>query len=280
MQTGRGEVRGGCMEFLSFRYRGREEEYEHPRREFLVRALALGLLTAGGAVLGTSCAPASRPRKLAAGRSIYRLRGDVRVNGQPADLDTEIRPTDRIDTGSASELIFVVGRDAFILRENSELYLDAAPIALASAAGDDVGFGQRVAAGLRLVTGRVLSVFGRREDEPAVSVRTPVATVGVRGTGMYVESHPDRSYVCTCYGSTRLLAVDDPASREDVASDHHDDPRYILAAGPAGRRIVPAPMINHTDMELLLIEELVGRVPPFSVIKDGYGTPRDPAGYY
>lgn len=262
------------MEFLSFRYRGRDEEYEHPRREFLVRALALGLLAAGGSVLVPSSLTAARPRVLESGRSIYRLRGDVRVNGEVADMDTVIRPLDRIDTGSGSELIFVVGRDAFILRENSELYLDAEPIALAG--GDDGGgFGQRVAQGLRVVSGRVLSVFGRREDEPEVSVRTPVATVGVRGTGMYVESHPDHSYVCTCYGSTRLMAVDDPASREDIASDHHDDPRYILADAPAGQRIVQAPMINHTDMELLLIEELVGRAPPFSVIDEGYGTPRD-----
>ena len=33
-------------------------------------------------------------------------------------------------------------------------------------------------------------------------------------------------------------------------------------------------MINHTDEELLLIETLVGRVPPFALIDDGYGRSR------
>ena len=37
----------------------------------------------------------------------------------------------------------------------------------------------------------------------------------------------------------------------------------ILAAGAPGSRIRPAPVINHTDAELTLIESLVGRVLPF-----------------
>lgn len=271
------------MDFFTFRYRRREEEYEDPRREFLVRALAAGLLAAGGTVLAPARALSmgGQPRQLPPGRSIHRLGGDVRINGVAADRDTRIAPMDRIETGSNSELVFVVGRDAFILRENSELRLEAGPLALASTAnGDDSdGLGERVVDGLRLVTGKLLSVFGRRAEEEPVRVNTPTATVGIRGTGIYVESHADRSYVCTCYGGSRLAAVDDPASTEIIDSDHHDDPRYILADGPAGQRITRAPMINHTDMELLLIEELVGRTPPFPVTEDGYGAPRD-SDYY
>jgi len=33
-------------------------------------------------------------------------------------------------------------------------------------------------------------------------------------------------------------------------------------------------VINHTDMELLLITALVGRTPPFAVSGSGYGAPR------
>ena len=37
-------------------------------------------------------------------------------------------------------------------------------------------------------------------------------------------------------------------------------------------RILSAPLINHTDQELALIEALVGRTPPFALFDQGYGT--------
>jgi hypothetical protein len=130
-------------------------------------------------------------------------------------------------------------------------------IAIASAKDSILG-------SLRLLSGRLLSVFGARGRDEPLGIRTPTATIGVRGTGVYVESGPDRSYICTCYGATRLAAVGDPASRESVQSEYHDAPRYVLGDGAAGKRIEHAPVINHTDMELILIEELVGRIPPFA----------------
>lgn len=160
-------------------------------------------------------------------------------------------------------------RHAFILPGNSTLELSALAVAVASSgfpAGVSLASAEdSILGGLRLLSGRLLSVFGvRRRDEP-LEVRTPTAAIGVRGTGVYVESEPDHSYVCTCYGTPRLAAVGDPASRESVTSEYHDAPRYILGDGAAGKRIEHAPIINHTDMELILIEELVGRVPPFAV---------------
>lgn len=266
------------MEFFAFRYKNRDSEYEDPRRDFLVRALTVGLFAASGTLLSPTAALAlgADPRRMPPGRSIYRLRGDVSVDGVSADRDTLIGSDSRIRTGSNSELIFVVGKDAFILRENS--LLDLVPLGEdnGGGGGDEAAatIGDRIVGNLRLVSGRLLSVFGARTRDETLSLRTPIATVGIRGTGVYLESDPDRSYVCTCYGMTRLSAIDDPASVEDISASHHDDPRFILPAGPSGQRIEAAPVINHTDMELLLIEELVGRVPPFSVADDGYGAPR------
>ena len=91
---------------------------------------------------------------------------------------------------------------------------------------------------------------------------------------MYVESQPDLSYICTCYGTTVIAATDDPKATEQVASVHHDAPRYVLAKPDKGRRIVPAPFKNHSDLELMLVEALVGRVPPFSLFDESYGSPR------
>ncbi len=49
---------------------------------------------------------------------------------------------------------------------------------------------------------------------------------------------------------------------------HHDAPRYILADAPTGEKIKSAPVINHTDEELELIESLVGRSVPFAFTGD------------
>ena len=42
----------------------------------------------------------------------------------------------------------------------------------------------------------------------------------------------------------------------------------------AAGAIDPAPFINHTDVELALIEALVGRTPPFSLFDEDYGGAR------
>lgn len=180
-------------------------------------------------------------RALAAGsveKGVYRVRGDARINGEPARQGQEIHAGDRVTTGPGAELVFVVGRDAYMVRERSSL----------SFAAD----------ALRVVTGAVLSVFGggRRRIE------TTTATIGIRGTGLYVEVEPARTYVCTCYGEVELAARDDPAARETVRTRHHEAPRYIMAGG-ASQMLMEAPVLNHTDAELILLEDLVGRRPPF-----------------
>ncbi len=196
------------------------------------------------------------PRELPAGQSIYDMHGSVMINGAPAGLTSIISNTDTIQTGKDSDIIFVVGKDAFILRANSTLELS----------GDN----SLLVSGLRLVTGALLSVFGKTKHH----VSTTNAAIGIRGTGIYVEAEPDLTYACTCYGTTEIAATDDPASYETIVSKHHDAPRYILTAGADGKRIQSAPFKNHTDLELTLIETLVGRTPPFALLDEGYGSPR------
>ena len=74
---------------------------------------------------------------------------------------------------------------------------------------------------------------------------------------MYLEADPDQTYFCTCYGVADVAAVNDPASKETVAAKHHDKPLYILPNEQSGRNIRPAPFVNHTDQELMLVETLV-----------------------
>lgn len=236
------------------------KDTDDPRREFLITALSLGLF--GGANLASlfqaGHARGDIPDKLPPGRSIYQLRGSVTVDGRAANIDTQIGPGSLVRTGRNSGIIFVVAEDAFILRSNSELQLESG--------------GGAIIEGMRMLSGKLLSVFGRREKPHTITTTT--ATIGIRGTGIYVESEPDQSYVCTCYGITRVAANADPSSRVDVVSEHHDQPLYVLQSPSRERLIVPAPFIDHTDSELSLIESLVGRTTPFAFNSGGYEVPR------
>ena len=52
-------------------------------------------------------------------------------------------------------------------------------------------------------TGKLLSVHARGSN---VQMSTVVATIGIRGTGVYLEADPEQTYVCTCYGVTDISA--------------------------------------------------------------------------
>lgn len=239
----------------------RSGETEDPRRRLLVRALAAGLFSAGllparafaQSILG------GRPAKLSQGQSIYRLSGDVMVNGNPATLQTRIGPADTIQTGKDAEIVYVVGESAFILRGESRVTLESP------------GAGSLVLSGFRIVTGALLSVFPRGRQ---LRLATQTATIGIRGTGVYAEAELNQTYFCTCYGTADVTATNDAQSKETVEATHHDRPLYILGDEKPGRGIREAPFINHTDQELTLIEALVGRTPPFIFPKDDYTGPR------
>lgn len=198
------------------------------------------------------------PRKLANDESIFELQGEVLVDGKQATLATHIKANAYIETRSNSFIIFRVGKDAHILRENSQMQLEGTNV---------------LEAGLHLITGKLLSVFGKREKGKTHNLRTSTATIGIRGTGVYAESDEEKSYLCTCYGSTNIQSIIEPQQAEIVTTTHHDAPRFILKNPEQGKLIIPAPVFNHTDEELALIEAIVGRESPISAIQ-GYKRPR------
>ena len=237
----------------------RFNDFEDPRRRILLQALAAGSLAAATPLAGTAASLlGSVPRKLPEGRSIYRMSGDVRVNGAAAHTYTIIKPSDTVETGDNAEIVFVVGKDAYLMRGSSKLKLEPH-------AGDS-----SIAATLKLLAGRLLTVFAAGPH----NVHTSSMILGVRGTGVYVETNPEETYLCTCYGTVELAASYDALSRETIKSEHHDNPRYIVANAPKGKALREAPFKNHTDMELMMIEALVGREPPFVFPTDSYNAPR------
>jgi hypothetical protein len=237
-----------------------DKDRDDPRRRQLIQLLGTGLL---GAVSPASIAQVanifgSRPGRLPAGQSIYRIAGTALVNDKPATLGTKVSAGDTVKTGKDSELVFVVNTQAMILRANSNVVIEAEKKA------DSL-----IVSGLRMLTGALLSVS---RNQP-MRLRTPTATIGIRGTGFYVEAEEDKSYFCTCYGTTEVGSATDANAKETITATQHDRPVYITKEGGT-KAIVNAPFVNHTDLELALIESLVGRTTPFAFGKDSYNAPR------
>ena len=236
-------------------------EADDPRRRTLLQWLAAGAF--GGTSLASRDLLAqllgAPPTKMPAGRSVYRVSGDVTIDGKRAALDSRINGGSVVETARNSEIVYVVGESAYIAREATKVIVET------------VEPTSPIVRGLRLLQGKLLSVFPSRRP---VQMTTQVASIGIRGTGVYLESDPEQTYFCTCYGVTDVASLTDPASKDTVAATHHDKPLYVLANQSQGNAIRPAPFINHTDQELMLVETLVGRQPPFIFPKSDYTGPR------
>lgn len=227
-------------------------KHQDQRRFFLKSTLEASLATmavSSGLFAPIVHALGQIPDKVPAGKSVYEIRGEVYVDGTLANKDTLITANSTVETKSNSYIIFVVGKDAHIIRENSRVELNES---------------NTLENGLRVLSGKILSVFGKRSrKQPTYNIRTTTATIGIRGTAVYSEAYSDYSYVCTCYGATQISANTDSSVSEQIFSEHHDHPRFIHLNPQNGKLIEPAPMINHTNQELLLLESLCKRIPPF-----------------
>lgn len=205
------------------------------RRNILIAGTALGLSLSIGAL----------QRAIAAGRvplvqGINQINGSVSINGTPASVGQVIRAGDTIATGPDSSAFFVVGDSAFVMRSHSIMRVDAAST------------GRMI---MRLLTGALASVFGPGQHV----VQSSAATVGIRGTAVYMEAGEANTYLCLCYGAADFTTPARPGQVTELVSRYHDSPLYIANDGTLAR----APLINHTDAELIMLESLVGRVPPF-----------------
>lgn len=205
------------------------------------RATLRGLLAGAGAL---AAGPAMLIEALAADprTGMRSLQGDVRIDGQPAQPGQQLASGQLLETGPGAQAVFVIGDNVFLQRENS-------------------GFSTENSAGvlvLRYLSGKVLSVFGPGRKQ----LETPTATIGIRGTGCYIEAEPERTYFCLCYGRALLIPKGDPNRRKSLRTRHHEFPVYIDRSAGASA-VLPAHVVNHTDDELIMLEALVGRRPPF-----------------
>ena len=190
------------------------------------------------------------PAAMAQARSnVVQLSGDATINGQRLNTQQTIQAGDQIVTGPQTKLVFVIGNSAFHVRENTTLSTQR-------------GLSDTAVGLLRLVTGAVVSVWGKGNERKIV---TPTITAGIRGTGVYTEVMADqggRSYFCNCYGTVDLSTAGEQTTS---VSEYHQafwgevEPRN-------GRMINPAGALNHTDEEVEFLAQLVDQKTAWQII--------------
>jgi len=198
------------------------------------------LVLAGGALL---------PLPAAAEGEVRELSGDVRLNGYPMARNSRIFADQTVSTGVDGNVWFVFGGDAFFLRPRSELRLRSSRA------------GSALIDALRLITGAIGATF---EPGRPRSVVAGGATIGIRGTGVYVESSPLETYACTCFGATDMMSTATGSMMESVrvAAVNHQARRIYLDP-QMGMRVLAAPFERHTSEEIARLESLAGRPNPF-----------------
>ena len=278
------------------------------RRDFLIKsfqAMGLGSLASmnlmGAAVKAASAESCDATEwDMPPAQSIYKFGGrvisdDTLLETVEIGEKTIVRANSSIVTGDGSYIALRIGKDAHFIRKNSIIEFDGSNFRESS---------------MRLVSGAVLSVFAEREKDEELTISTATATVGIRGTGIYMQSEPqqNRSYICTCYGKVDVASSADPNQKQTIETTHHDNPVYVYgnkitraknmalvnkyrkkgeqtqaklfgeSSGEstvsdeayADNLIVSAPFKDHTDAELMLIEGIVCRTTPFGSPKEAY----------
>lgn len=225
------------------------KKINHSKRLGLRQLARLGLLTGSSLTFWIQDVLALGSLKTPSG--LYQIEGEVYVNGQVASAGMPIGAGDVVQTGPNALAVYVMAQDAFLQRDNStvQIGLDASKIFL------------------QVVSGKLLSVFGKGDK----TLRTPAANLGIRGTACYIEATAEQVYFCLCYGRAEVSPLANPSQITTIETSHHDHPVMITQHSDV-LAMADAQVINHTDAELIMLEALVWRRPPF--LDAPGGTPR------
>jgi hypothetical protein len=198
------------------------------RREFLA---TLGLLLPLPAAAQTSWGV------------VHQLVGDVTIDNVPLTRNAALQAGQTIRTGADGRVWFSIGSDAYFLRPNSRLRLEASKPR------------EPIIDLVRLFAGALGATFrpGSRRQLTA-----PTLTIGIRGTGVYLEATPEVAYFCTCFGSSEIAAAGNKTESVTMSATNHQARRIYSDA-----RIVPAGFEGHTNEEIAELESMVGRQNPF-----------------
>lgn len=180
----------------------------------------------------------------AANGKIHQIDGDVFINKVKINSNTSIKNGDEIVVSKHGKLVFSMGQDAFLVRGGTTLQVYSQH--------DDT-----LVSALRLVSGAMLGVFGKRKN--TTRIYTSTATIGIRGIAVYAAVTPDKLYTCTCYGHTDLIVGQ---ARDDIIATHHNA-HVVTTSSNGASKMQAFEVLDHNDDELRMLEALVGRKPLF-----------------
>lgn len=211
------------------------------RRLFLLQSMLMGLtLYSGG------CA------RLPIRQGIHRMDSPLLVNGHPVGPEAVIQPGHTVTTGNTGQTVLVIGTDAFLLGATTTVLFHPTTVAATTPKTGPI----TTVTGFTLQAGRILSVFGTGPK----TLKVPSAVIGIRGTGLFLQVETNQDYMCLCYGEADIRMNTNPSIPIHQTAKHHDVPSLLTKDG----QIRKVSMDNHTDEELIMLEFLVGREPPFS----------------
>ena len=176
---------------------------------------------------------------------LHRVDGKVTVNGKESKSGAQVNMGDKVATGPGSTAVVVLKGDAMLMRADTVV---------------EIRGSSGLMSDMIISAGRVLTVFSKKP----VAVKAAHATIGIRGTGAYIEVLPTEVYFCLCYGEAVVSGANMPD--KTVVTKHHEQPLLFKESGGTVRSELGG-FRNHTDEELVMLEKLVGREPPF--MKDG-----------
>ncbi len=185
------------------------------------------------------------PSQADAASNIHELVGEVYINHHRASKRSTIHAGDKIVVAHGGRMVVSIGGDAYLIHGGTVLELG--------------GMKNGLVTGLRLLTGALLGVFGKRSFKTHLVSST--ATIGIRGTAVYMNAEPHKLYACTCYGHTDIQMGQHV---EEIIASHHL--AHEVSAGENGVMGMQAmEVIGHTDDELRMLEALLGRKPAFDL---------------
>jgi len=183
---------------------------------------------------------------LAADGKIYSLHGDVWINGFHVNENTPIHFGDRVLTGAKANIMIVLDENVYRLGSRALFTLPSA----------------QKRGTLSLLYGELLAVFRHNSNK---TLYTKTAVLGVRGTGLYLNSKYDETYLCLCYGDVDLTDVKDANNQAHIHAEHHN----AIVFNHQSRKVKGnQPLLGHVDHDLYELEALAGRISPESFKPD------------
>jgi hypothetical protein len=175
---------------------------------------------------------------------IQNLEGKVLINKVPAIKGAAVKFADKITTFSNSKAVVLYENEVYQIRENTTFILPS------SASKDNTS---------NLVKGSVLAAF--TPGKPRKMKIGGLATLSIRGTGIYATSDGEVVHYCLCYGHSNLASHNHSVDL-DTASKFHKD-LIVLKDGNIRTPKFIERNLDHTSYENVELEKLLNRPSPF-----------------